>query len=511
MGMERPENSSSAPVAAADPPGGASESLQRGLLDLTRRWNRQALTLFRGEKPGRDGYALYDGAEDLLSDASLDSVCAMPESPARQALFHAFIDHRLRRVLLPHDTEMSAWSRGAAAHVNGEKIRLKEIIPWCQKKGDFEGRRVLQKETSALCRFLKPFAENYWRVLLETLKGDFGFDSYVDYCRDKKGIDYNAWVPLVSAFLEETESLYFSAMNRWTRRRFSLPVTELTRFDAIHLLGMAEFDPLFPDADLKGLTRFFATWGIDPADTKGLTIDLSTTTVKSAQAMCFFIRVPEEVVVVMRPEGGWIDLESLWHELGHGLSAAHVSPLLDETERNLATAYSLSESYAFLLQNIATHPLFLTRFLGLHEDQARLLHAYKALRELAAFRRYAAKFLSEIRMFTDSGISDGRPYAETMARHTGYYHQPESALFDLVPELYCFDYLTGWMGEAVLEAHLSGRFGLEWMFDPAAGGQLRKWWGQGFCGGLFPFLKQNGLPEATFSLLAARWEAALPA
>ena len=41
-------------------------------------------------------------------------------------------------------------------------------------------------------------------------------------------------------------------------------------------------------------------------------------------------------------------------------------------------------------------------------------------------------------------------FNDAMARITGFYHQPESHLFDLVPELYCADYLLGWMGEAAL-------------------------------------------------------------
>ena len=55
----------------------------------------------------------------------------------------------------------------------------------------------------------------------------------------------------------------------------------------------------------------------------------------------------------MRPEGGWIDVETLWHELGHGLSAVTTDPSLPAVDRELATAFSLSEVYAFLLQRMA--------------------------------------------------------------------------------------------------------------------------------------------------------------
>jgi oligoendopeptidase F len=65
------------------------------------------------------------------------------------------------------------------------------------------------------------------------------------------------------------------------------------------------------------------------------------------------VRIPEEVHILMRPEGGWIDMETLWHELGHGLSAVATDPSLPAVDRDLATTFNLSEAYAFLLQRMA--------------------------------------------------------------------------------------------------------------------------------------------------------------
>jgi hypothetical protein len=59
------------------------------------------------------------------------------------------------------------------------------------------------------------------------------------------------------------------------------------------------------------------------------------------------VRIPGEVHILMRPEGGWIDVETLWHELGHGLSAVATDPSLPAVDRELATTFNLSEAYAF--------------------------------------------------------------------------------------------------------------------------------------------------------------------
>jgi hypothetical protein len=53
----------------------------------------------------------------------------------------------------------------------GEKIYFQEVIPWCQKSSTLLKRQKLQQETGPLCKLLKPFALNYWNILLASLTG----------------------------------------------------------------------------------------------------------------------------------------------------------------------------------------------------------------------------------------------------------------------------------------------------------------------------------------------------
>ena len=117
-------------------------------------------------------------------------------------------------------------------------------------------------------------------------------------------------------------------------------------------LAMHAFDGLLPQGAMEQSKAFFEYWGIDLGAIDGLHLDIQKDTRKSDQAMSFLLETPGDVHVVMNAVGGWIDLETLWHELGHGLSAAFTSPHLSVVDRELATTYSLSETYAFLLQNI---------------------------------------------------------------------------------------------------------------------------------------------------------------
>jgi len=309
--------------------------------------------------------------------------------------------------------------------------------------------------------------------------------------------------------LKETDGLYFTAMERWSRERFDLPLSRLTRFDAINLLSLGQFDKLFPDKTMEKLTGFFNYWQIDINNTPALNLELGREKGKSSQAMCFMLQVPEEIYILMRPEGGWVDLETLWHELGHGFSAVFTSSALSIVDKDMATSHSLSESFAFLLQNLSMSRIFLEEYLGLKRADSKNLCYHKVLKDLSIFRRYAAKFIIEFEMFSKNDISDGELYARKMARYTGFYYQPESHLFDLIPEFYCLDYLLAWMAEAIMEGYFSEKLGRDWMFKSETGNILKKWWVQGNKNDIFKFFDKNGLGQITADRLIGRWKKVL--
>ena len=483
--------------------------IENTLYHLNYRWNLQALALWNGDTIPFKAYELYEGYDDFISLDTLSGIDHVAKEPEKKRLQFALIDHYLQRTLLPHENEMRAWMRGAAARVDEEKIYFREIIPWCQNFSNYEKRQVLQKETGPLCKFLKPFALNYWKILLKILTDELGYHNYVAYCKEKKGIDYASYYSLLKGLLEATDELYFGAMERWVREKFARSLSEVTRFDAINLLSLKQFDDLFPGKGLDALTPFFKIWGIDPAKTPGLTLELGRAEGKSAQAICLMLQVPEEIYVLMRPEGGWGDLETLWHELGHGLSAVFTSKDLSMVTRDMGTSFALSEAYAFLNQNIVLSRPFLEESLGLSPQDSKTLSYHKTLKDLCMFRRYASKFIAEYDMFTGGDLANGEPYARIMRQHTGFYYQPESHLFDLVPELYCLDYVLGWMAETVMENQLASRLGTHWMFEPETGRILKGWWAQGNQYDLPRFLAHNGLGEMSAEAMVSRWEKGL--
>ena len=483
----------------------STKEIEKALLTLNYRLTSKALNFWKGtEAPHHD---TYDGFYNILEPRVIKKLRPSGTwTRQRQRVFHSLLGHYLQSQISPYENELFTLMRGAAAHVDGEKIYFKDTLSWCQKRSNLQKRKMIEKESSSLCKFLMPFAIEVWESLLKLLKNEFGYEDYAQYCYDKKQVDYEAYVSVLQETLRETDTLYFEAMEAWAKKSLGVPLCELNRFDAIYLLGLGEFDHLFPNQiPLSNHLDFFDQWEIEVKKIPGLVLDINHSPKKGAQAMSFALRIPDEIHLVMNPEGGWIDLETLFHEMGHALGHTFTSPDLSSWEKDFFTSNTLSESYSFLLQNMCFSPLFLERQLGLSSREIEEISFYKALKDLSVFRRYVGKFLAEFEMFKKNEIADGEIYARLLEECTGFSYRPETHLFDLVPEFYALDYVISWMAEATMEKALAQTQGHDWMFKPEAGKILKDWW---WCGNQYEldeFFINKGIGPIDHRDIVERW------
>ncbi|MGD8370738.1 MAG: hypothetical protein PVF76_04895 [Syntrophobacterales bacterium] len=486
--------------------------IEQALLKLNERLTSRALSIWMGKDSIPSQLKIYDGFEHLLDPSIiLQMRSGETESRLKNRVFHTLLGHYLQYRVFPYENELFTWLKGAAAHVNGEKIYFKDILSWCQKRSDLQGRRILEKETSSLCKFLKPFALSFWEAFLELLNDEFGYKSYSAYCEDKKLIDYENHFHKLQQLLEQTGEIYLTAMEGWVQNSLGLPLAELNRFDSIYLLGLGELDRIFPkQIPLVGHLEFFQNWGIRVANIPGLHLEIDYSPRKSFQAMSFALRIPHDIHLVMNPQGGWIDLETLFHEMGHALSNVFTDPELSPPEKDFFTSNTLSESYAFLLQNMCLSPPFLERQLKLSPRQIDEITFYKTLKDMSVFRRYGGKFMAEYQMFKANNLTDGDFYASLLKKYTGFSYLPETQLFDLAPEFYALDYLISWMAEATMEKFLRRNLGSEWMFKREAGMILKDWWRAGNRYEFDDFFQFSGLGPIDSSDILKRWINKIP-
>ena len=481
--------------------------LEEALMTLNYRLAQRALNTALGNEAKGQSYGLYEGFHELLEPGTVKSIRKNGlRSRQEKRLFHTHLGHCLQHGALLYENELSMWMQGAAAEVEGEKIYLRDVHNWCQKRSDLRRRRIMEKETSSLSKFLKPFALSCWEYVLELLEGEFEYEDYVAYCGEKKGLDYSAHLSSTREFLTSTDDLYFPAMEEWVKKSLGISLSEANRFDAIYLVGLGELDDLYPShIPLEEHLRFFNHWQMDIAQLSAIHLHSAASRKKSSQGITFALRIPLEVHVVLNPQGGWIDLETLFHEMGHALSAIYTSPLLSPAEKDFNTSSTLSETFAFLIQNMCFSPVFLERQLGLKPKEIETISRYKALKDMAFLRRYGAKFVAEYSMYKEKTIGDGGVYASVLKKHTGFSYKPETQLFDLAPELYSLDYLMAWMAEASVEKVLVRSLGEEWMFKPETGEILREWWRGGNRDELDEFLSAIGAASLNSADILNRW------
>ncbi len=485
--------------------------IEGDLLTLNYRLALRGANAWRGITSHAAEHSLYDGFQEILNADTIQKTLDLNlPRQVKHRIFHSLLGHYLQYRSLPFENELSMWMRGASADVEGEKIYFKDIIAWCQKRSDLAKRRIMEKETISLSRFLKPFALSPWEFVLELLREEFGYKDYVTFCSNKKEIDYSAYITKLERLLTQTEELYFASMEDWTRADLGTSLSELNRFDGIYLLGLGKLNGLFPShIPLSKHLRFFDHWQMPPDKLPGLHLDMEYSPRKGSQAMSFAARIPDEVYLVMNPQGGWIDLETLFHEMGHALSNIFTSRELSPVEKDFHPSNTLSETYAFLLQNMIFTPLFLERELKLKPKDIDKMIYYKTLKDMSFFRRYAAKFLAEHEMFKTGSLSDGEIYATLLKKYTGFSYRSESHLFDLVPEFYALDYVISWMAEAVLEKNLVETLGANWMYRHEAGDTLRNWWLPGNRFELEEFFKTYGLGTIDPGEILKRWQSRL--
>jgi hypothetical protein len=202
---------------------------------------------------------------------------------------------------------------------------------------------------------------------------------------------------------------------------------------------------------------------------------------KRARAFCAPVRVPDEVYLVLRPQGGAGDWRTLLHELGHTLHFAYTRPDLPFEFRWAGDA-SVTEGYAMLFDHLTHDAGWLLRYTELGRARVAEFQRAVAFEELHFLRRYAAKLRYEIALYEGALSWDALAdlYATTLGAATTVRYREADALVDVDPRFYSARYLRAWQLQAALAGALRERFDADWWRNPRAGPfVVSELWGEG--------------------------------
>ncbi len=378
------------------------------------------------------------------------------------------------------DDQFETFLARATVEVNGEKIPYQELSLRIQKEKDFNQREKLGSAIEKIHGQGNPYLIQILEREILFLKESAGLADYISYCQQKKKIAYSQLSENLWNSQKRTQTLYRDSMQRWLNEEIQKPLGSISRWHTSYLLHMTQFDEWFPKKGfLKRIGSTFMALGIDLDRYSNIHLDLEERPRKNPRACCYGSKIPQEIHLIMKPVGGHCDYETFLHEAGHALHHANTDPNLPYEYRHLSRSHALSETYAFLLQNITMNTEWLTRIMEIDRTTAKKIRYYSLLTDLYMFRRYVAKFTAELKFFQQQNLNSAKFYAETLTELTEFIYDPISYLFDMDSEFYSVDYLRAWIAEAQLERFLIERYDLVWWENRKVKELLMSFWFSG--------------------------------
>lgn len=359
--------------------------------------------------------------------------------------------------------------------VGPDKIPALEVVPWLQMEKDFDRREEMRKEMTIFLKgIVNPMLLGMLELTVKAVTERFGYASYATFAESKKGISFAAQADQLTQYLDETAETYFHRLNPWVEEKIGRPMGHLSRYHALHLLRITRFDEFFPISRLRHLAQeTFQGLGFDLFERSDVITDLSSDLSKNPDGICVGIEIPGEVYVIVKPQGGLIDVETILHEAGHAFFLSHMNASLPVEYRRLYRSGAVDETFAFLFMDLLDNPTWLTQVAELPQGKSEELASLVRTKRLCLIRRYIGKFLAEKQLHEKGTIKDPEPYCRYLNQATGFVYEPEGYLIDMESDFYSLDYVSAWAGAHVLRGFLETKFGEDWFKKPAAGEFLK--------------------------------------
>jgi hypothetical protein len=361
--------------------------------------------------------------------------------------------------------------------VDGEEIPLRSVEGRIKNAAERSRRDALDAaRTDAVAKL-----NGLRREMLDASHEEarrLGFPDYATFVRELSGIDAARLRDLVRPVLARSRDMYQEALSWYLTRWTGIPLREARRHDLVRLFRAPDLDPSFPAGGLREAAEApCRRMRIDPTASERIRVDDEARPKKAPRAFVATPRVPEEVILVVRPSGGPDDYAAYLHELGHALHFAYTDPSLPVEFRRLGDP-SVTEAYAFLFDGLLRERGWLRRFVGVARPRDVL--RFTALHKLWFLRRYAAKLEYELRLHAEGAGSRSRDaYRDLLSEATLADWPPDLYLSDVDPFFYAARYLRAWLFEAQLRELLRERFDEEWYRNDRTGPFLLALWRQG--------------------------------
>lgn len=447
-----------------------------------------------GQKDELESAKVFKQFKHLFSKENVVEAGKNISTKESKLLYDAFVGNFIGNQLKRISDKTNSYEASAFVEVSGQQIPFRQISTLIMNEDIREKRKILYEATKPVKKKLTAFEKKSWTKIYELIK-ELSGKSYVEYLSFAKEVDYDKLAEQLRDFLTGTENTHKNQLEK-NMASIGVRLKDARPYDYAYYARAKSFDAFFQKEKLLEVAKkFWNDIGFDIEHQQNVKLDVEERPKKVPRAFCMPVKVPSEVILVIKPHGGQEDYQAFFHESGHTEHFANTDANLSYQLRSLG-ANSVSEAYAFLIEYLLSNSIFLQKYVGIPAEEAHRFATFIMEEKLQAFRRYAAKVIYELKLhrndlaklndkfltITGEYSSSAKMYADLLTKATKINYTPENYLLDVDSGLYAADYVRAWLFEVMLRKKLEEKFGKEWFSNKETGEFLKSLWKWGNAG-----------------------------
>jgi len=496
------------------------EELKNNLLEFKKEYAYEFIEYSLGKKEEMRSVEIFQKYKHLFTKDKVELVKELYEKEQsrfkkRQLryLYDSLMGDYIGEILSPLSDEYATFIAKSEIEIDGKKIKFKDVHGLIQNEPDQSKRKQIYDKGKEIREKSKEYAEQLFEKDEELIKS-FGYDNELEALTELHETDYDNLKEMIQNILRETKEIFDLLFDKFCKKA-NLDYNNVNHFDITFLLKGERFDKYFKAEEIKPkLKEYLSNLGFDFDNLKNITFHIDKEENKEPRAFCYPIIVPEEIHVLMNPEGGRSDFQILWHEVGHALHYAFTFKDL-EYEFKYYGLFGTTEIHSFLFEHLFFNREFITHFFDLSKEDLDEYLSFMKFWNLLMLRRYSSKLLYELKFYKndlrklDENLEEtseeynDKPemFSSILTQSTKCKYDSVSYVTDFDRGLYSAEYLKAWMFEPQLRSYLETNFGSDWFLNKEAGEFLRMLWKDG--NKYYPeeIAEQIGMPRLNESYL----------
>ena len=442
---------------------------------------REEYLFASGLKPETDLFDIQDSYADLATAGAVQALTKeLGAARGDEALrvFHLLnflLEMFLEAQVAPLQNRLYSRQGKATLKVRKSSLPFRRSQAALASEPDRVVRLLIGSEQHRVFARLNPTLLGILKTLHATSK-QLNRGGHVELCGRRIGVNLKALGEAAGKFLADTRDLYMEQMERAARQRLGLALDDLRREDMAFMLGGSEFDEVFPaESMISTAERIVKGVGLDPTAGGRVAYDLEDREGKSHRACAYMVRVPDELVVSVRPKAGPAAMRQFLEEAGQALHRAAILPSHPFEFRCLGNP-AVFQASGHLLSRLLLDPAWLERHAGAGMKVEPLL-ASLALKEMYFLRLLATQFRYELALHESPAPEKlDVVFSDMIAEHCSVQFASEAYLYLTDFHFNSARYLQGLLLESVLRRRLAERFGRDWFAKRDVGGFLKDLW-----------------------------------